>query len=426
MIDAKLIRSEPDRVREALARRGAGELVDAFLELDAERRRLQAAVEEARAANNAAAKAIAEAKQQGEDTSIPIARQAQLKAEQATDEGALAEISERIRRLMLRMPNLPDPTAADGMSEDDSVTISTYGQKPDFGFEPKDHLELAGPDGLGLIDIEAAAKVSGSRFHYLLGDLVRLELAMVQWGMDKLTAKGFLPVVPPVLVREPAMEGTGMFPEAREQAYAVEQDELFLVGTAEVPLASLHAGAILEEAQLPLRYVGFSPCFRREAGAAGKDTRGIFRVHQFDKLEMFVFCLPDQSQETHDQLLAIEEEIAQELGFHYQVQNIPMGDLGAAAAKKYDIEVWLPGQQRYRELTSCSNTTDFQSRRLDIRYRPESGGPRHVHTLNGTAVTSSRTLLALIEYGQQADGSVRTPEPLQAFGAPAELAPRTI
>jgi seryl-tRNA synthetase len=327
---------------------------------------------------------------------------------------------------MLRMPNLPDPTAADGMSEDDSVTISTHGQKPDFGFEPKDHLELVGPDGLGLIDIEAAAKVSGSRFHYLLGDLVRLELAMVQWGMAKLTGKAFLPVVPPVLVREPAMEGTGMFPEAREQAYAIEQDDLFLVGTAEVPLASLHVGAILEEAQLPLRYVGLSPCFRREAGAAGKDTRGIFRVHQFDKLEMFVFCLPDQSQETHDQLLAIEEEIAQELGFHYQVQNIPMGDLGAAAAKKYDIEVWLPGQQRYRELTSCSNTTDFQSRRLDIRYRPASGGPRHVHTLNGTALTSSRTLLALIEYGQQADGSVRTPEPLQAFGAPPELAPRTI
>jgi len=426
VIDAKLIRSEPDRVREALARRGAGELVDAFLELDGERRRLQAAVERARASNNAAAKAIAEAKQKGEDTSIPIARQAQLKAEQATDEGALGEVSERIRKLMLRMPNLPDPSAADGMSEDDSVTISTYGQKPDFGFEPKDHLELAGPDGLGLIDIETAAKVSGSRFHYLLGDLVRLELAMVQWGMAKLTAKGFLPVVPPVLVREAAMEGTGMFPEAREQAYAIEQDDLFLVGTAEVPLASLHAGAILEEAQLPLRYVGFSPCFRREAGAAGKDTRGIFRVHQFDKLEMFVFCLPDTSQEIHDQLLAIEEEIAQELGFHYRVQNIPMGDLGAAAAKKYDIEAWLPGQQRYRELTSCSNTTDFQSRRLDIRFRPASGGPRHVHTLNGTAVTSSRTLLALIEYGQQADGSVRTPEPLQAFGAPPELAPRTL
>jgi seryl-tRNA synthetase len=243
--------------------------------------------------------------------------------------------------------------------------------------------------------------------------------------MAKLTGKGFMPVVPPVLVREPAMEGTGMFPEAREQAYAIEQDDLFLVGTAEVPLASLHAGAILEEAQLPLRYVGLSPCFRREAGAAGKDTRGIFRVHQFDKLEMFVFCLPDQSQETHDQLLSIEEEIAQELGFHYQVQNIPMGDLGAAAAKKYDIEVWLPGQQRYRELTSCSNTTDFQSRRLDIRYRSGSG-PRHVHTLNGTAITSSRTLLALIEYGQQADGSVRTPERLQAFGAPPELAPRNI
>ena len=189
---------------------------------------------------------------------------------------------------MLRIPNLPDPTAADGMSEEDAVTIRTYGQKPEFGFEPRDHLELAGPDGLGLIDIEAAAKVSGSRFHYLLGDLVRLEFALVQWGMAKLAGKGFVPVIPPVLVREPAMEGTGFFPEAREQVYAVEQDDLFLVGTAEVPLASLHGGEILEEADLPLRYVGFSTCFRREAGAAGKDTRGIFRVHQFDKLEMFV------------------------------------------------------------------------------------------------------------------------------------------
>src|SRR4029077_16952717 len=196
--------------------------------------------------------------------------------------------------------------------------------------------------------------------------------------------------------------GTGMFPEAREQAYAIEQDDLFLVGTAEVPLASLHAGEILDEARLPLRYVGLSPCFRREAGAAGKDTRGIFRVHQFDKLEMFVYCLPEHSQEMHDELLAIEEEIAQALGLHYRVQNISVGDLGASAAKKYDIEVWLPGQQRYRELTSCSNCTDYQARRLEVLSRPYAA-PRHVHMLNGTAATSSRTLLALIEYGQQAD-----------------------
>jgi len=397
--------------------------VDAFLELDGERQALQSAVERARADNNAAAKAIAEAKQRGDDTSIPIARQAQLKAEQAADEARLAEIRARTAELMMRMPNLPDPSAADGMTEEDATTLSVHGEEPQFGFEPKDHLDLAGPDGLGLIDMEDAARVSGSRFHYLLGDLVLLELALMQWGMAKLAARGFFPAIPPVLVREQAMLGTGMFPEAREQAYAIPTDDLFLVGTAEVPLASLHGGAILDEAALPLRYVGFSPCFRREAGAAGKDTRGIFRVHQFDKLEMFVYCLPEDSPSIHDELLAIEEEIAQELGFHYRVQNIAVGDLGASAAKKYDIEVWLPGQQRYRELTSCSNCTDYQARRLDVRYRSEKG-PRHVHMLNGTAVTSSRTLLALIEYGQQADGSVRTPEPLHGFGAPAVLTGR--
>jgi seryl-tRNA synthetase len=223
-----------------------------------------------------------------------------------------------------------------------------------------------------------------------------------------------------VLVREEAMVGTGFFPEAREQVYEVPRDELFLVGTAEVPLASLHAGRMFEAAELPLRYVGFSTCFRREAGAAGRDTRGIFRVHQFDKLEMFIFCHPEASQDEHESILAIEEEIAQELGFHYRVQNIAVGDLGASAAKKYDIEVWLPGQQRYRELTSCSNTTDFQARRLDVRLRAGKG-PRHVHMLNGTAATSSRTLLALIEYGQQEDGSIRLPEVLQPFGAPPTI-----
>ena len=423
MIDVKLIRSDTDRVREALGRRGAAELVDAFLELDGERLRLQSQVEQVRADRNAAAKAIAEAKQRGDDTSIPIAKQAQLKAQQGADEQALNEISTRIADVLLQLPNLPDATAADGLAEEDAETVSTHGAPPDFGFEPRDHLQLAGPEGLGLIDIEDAGRVSGSRFHYLLGDLVRLEFALMQWGLEKLTARGFVPVIPPVLVREPAMEGTGMFPEARDQVYAVPEDGLFLAGTAEVPLASLHGGSILTEEQLPIRYVGFSPCFRREAGAAGKDTRGIFRVHQFDKLEMFVYCVPEQSQAVHDELLAIEEEIAQELGLHYRVQNIAVGDLGAAAAKKYDIEVWLPGQQRYRELTSCSNTTDYQARRLDIRYRTDSG-PRHVHMLNGTAITSSRTLLALIEYGQQANGSVRTPEPLHAFGAPSELSPR--
>ncbi|MDX6591259.1 MAG: seryl-tRNA synthetase [Gaiellales bacterium] len=420
MIDAKQLRSDTDGIRAALARRGAGELVEDFLKLDEEHRRLLTEVEHVRADRNAAAKSIAEAKQRGDDTSVPIAKQSALKAQQAEEEQRLAEVQQRMAEVMMQMPNVPDPTAADGMSEEDAETVRVYGEPPKFGFPPKDHFDLAGPEGLGLIDTESAARVSGSRFHYLLGDLVRLEFALMQWGLDKLLRRGFTPVIPPVLVREEAMVGTGFFPEAREQVYEIPRDELFLVGTAEVPLASLHAGRMFETAELPLRYVGFSTCFRREAGAAGRDTRGIFRVHQFDKLEMFVFCHPEASQEEHDGILAIEEEIAQELGFHYRVQNIAVGDLGAPASKKYDIEVWLPGQQRYRELTSCSNTTDFQARRLDVRYRTEKG-PRHVHMLNGTAATSSRTLLALVEYGQQEDGSIRLPEVLQPFGAPPTI-----
>jgi len=420
MIDAKQLRSDANGIRAALARRGAGELVESFLQLDEDHRRLLSQVELVRAERNAAAKAIAEAKQRGDDTSVPIARQSALKAQQAEDEQRLAEVQRRINDVMLQLPNAPDPTAADGMAEEDAETVRVYGEPPTFPFPPRDHMELAGPEGLGLIDTESAARVSGSRFHYLLGDLVRVEFALMQWGLEKLIRRGFTPAIPPVLVREEAMVGTGFFPEAREQVYEVPRDELYLVGTAEVPLASLHGGKMFDEGDLPLRYVGFSTCFRREAGAAGRDTRGIFRVHQFDKLEMFIFCHPESSQEEHEGILAIEEEIAQELGFHYRVQNIAVGDLGASAAKKYDIEVWLPGQQRYRELTSCSNTTDFQARRLDVRFRSEKG-PRHVHMLNGTAATSSRTLLALIEYGQQADGSIQLPEVLQPFGAPSVI-----
>jgi len=263
--------------------------------------------------------------------------------------------------------------------------------------------------------------VSGSRFHYLLGDLVRLEFALVNWGLDKLAGKGFTPVSPPVLVKEAAMFGTGFFPDTEQQVYSVAGDDLYLVGTAEVPLASYIGDAILDEDSLPRRFVGFSSCFRREAGAAGKDTRGIFRVHQFDKLELFSYCHPDRSWDEQEHLLAIEEEIAQELGFVYRVVNIAAGDLGGSAARKFDIEVWLPGQGRYRELTSCSNCTDYQARRLGTRFRPAGGKPQFVHMLNGTAITSSRTILALIEYGQREDGSVATPEALHPFGAPAVL-----
>jgi seryl-tRNA synthetase len=421
MLDQKLIRSDPDGVRAALERRGAAADVDRFLALDGDRLRLLQEVETTRAERNAAAKGIAEARARGEDAAAEIARQAGLKQSQAEGEAALAAIEAEIGEIMLVLPNLPHPSAPLGDTEEDAEIIRVHGTPPEFRFEPRDHLDLAGAEGLRLIDTESAGRVSGSRFHYLLGDLVRLEFALIQWGLDKLSARGFTPVIPPVLVKREAMVGTGFFPEAEAQVYALATDELFLVGTAEVPLASLHGGEMLAEVDLPLHYVGFSTCFRREAGAAGKDTRGIFRVHQFDKLELFSYCHPDRSWEEQDVLLAIEEEIAQELGFHYRVVNVAAGDLGASAARKFDIEVWLPGQARYRELTSCSNCTDYQARRLNTRFREEGGRPRFVHMLNGTAITSSRTLLALIEYGQREDGSIATPAVLHPFGAPAVI-----
>ena len=314
--------------------------------------------------------------------------------------------------MLLALPNPPDPTAAD---EDEVVR-----EVGESGKTGRNHVELLGDD----LDVEAAARVSGSRFAYLKGPLVRLELALVQWALSLLEERGFTPVIPPVLVRERALVGTGMLPDTEQQIYRIPEDELYLAGTSEVPLASLHADEILAGGDLPRRYAGFSPCFRREAGAAGKDTQGLFRVHQFDKVEMFSFVEPEQSQEEHERLLSIEEDILQALEIPYRVVNIAVNDLGASATKKYDLEAWLPGQERFRELTSCSNTTDFQARRLDIRFRPADGqAVRHVHTLNGTAVAVGRTIIAIAENHQQDDGSVEIPAVLHEFGAPAALDP---
>jgi seryl-tRNA synthetase len=272
--------------------------------------------------------------------------------------------------------------------------------------------------------MEAGARVAGSRFVYMKGELVLLEFALVRWALEVLGGKGFVPVTTPVLVREEALFGTGFLPDTEQQIYRVPDDNLYLAGTSEVPLSFLHAGQILEEPQLPLRYAGFSTCFRREAGAAGKDTRGMFRVHQFDKLEMFTFVRPEDSVDEHERLLAIEEELFQALEVPYRVVNIGVAELGNSAAKKYDVEAWLPGDAggRYREVTSCSNTTDYQARRLDIRYRPADGkGTEHVHTLNGTAVAVGRTIISIVENHQQEDGSIAVPEVLHAFGAPAVI-----
>ena len=298
--------------------------------------------------------------------------------------------------------------------------VRVVGEPPQLGFEPRDHLEIG--TALDLIDMESAARVSGARFAYLKGDLAFLELALVQYAMRKAADHGFRPVIPPVLVREEPMFWTGFLPTDRAQIYEIAGDDLYLVGTSEVSLAGLHHDEILSADDLPLRYAGFSTCFRREAGAAGKDTRGIFRVHQFDKVEMFAFVEPSTSGDEHERLLAIEEEILQDLEIPYRVVNVAVGDLGASAAKKYDCEAWLPGQGRYRELTSTSNTTDYQARRLRCRFRPPEGGsPQPVHTLNGTAIAVGRTLVAIMENHQLATGGFRVPVVLQSFGAPSEV-----
>jgi seryl-tRNA synthetase len=419
VLDIRLLRSDTDRVRAALARRQADGLLDEALTLDERRRALQTEVDNLRAERNSAAQAIGEAKKAGRDAAGEIAAAGELRDRLSAREAALRELDATFETAMLALPNIPHESAADGMLEEDAQEHAVSARpKPEFDFEPRDHLDLAGD----LIDMERGARLSGSRFAYIMGDLVRLHLATVQYALDKLVGKGFTPVMTPVLVREEALVGSGFFPEAREQVYAVANadPDLFLIGTSEVALAGLHMGEILPVADLPLRYCGLSSCFRREAGTAGKDLRGIFRTHQFEKVEMFSFCHPEQSWEEHEWLLSIEREIADDLGLHYRVMNIAVGDLGGPAAKKYDIEAWLPGQGRYRELTSCSNTTDYQARRLDARYRGEQG-VRHLHTLNGTAVTSSRTLIAILETHQSADGSVSIPDVLQGFGAPATI-----
>jgi seryl-tRNA synthetase len=428
MLDLKRIRQDPDAVRAALARRGEQAVagLDRVIELDARRRELLPELEGLRAEQNEANARIRAASGGTGDPDLrerEIAAMRDVAARAKELERELATVEEDLRAALAPLPNLPDPSAAPGPEDE---LVRTVGEPRTLAFEPRDHLQLAG----SRIDMERAARLSGARFAYLLGDLVLLELALVRWVLEKLRSHGFEPVIPPVLVREQALYGTGFLPDTEQQIYSLPEDELYLVGTSEVALASLHADEILDAEQLPLRYAGFSPCFRREAGAAGRDTRGIFRVHQFDKVEMFSFVAPADSPAEHERILAIEEEILQELHLPYRVVNIAVTDLGPSAAKKYDCEAYLPSQQRYRELTSCSNTTDYQARRLNIRARVERGrqgeggrGLDTLHTLNGTAVAVGRTLVALLENGQQADASVELPDVLVPYGAPGRLEP---
>jgi seryl-tRNA synthetase len=399
-------------VTAALARRGeavaAG--VAPVLELDARRRALLPELETLRADKNQASEEIAAAKRAGADTQAQVARMREVGEREKQLQQELAATDAQLHAALLVLPNLPLADAAD-----EDTVVRTVGEPR--GGPAADHLELAGP----LIDMEAGARLSGSRFAYLKGDLVMLELALVRWALERLRGAGFEPVIPPVLVREQALYGTGFLPDTEQQIYSLPEDELFLVGTSEVALASLHAGEILDTDALPLRYAGFSSCFRREAGAAGKDTRGIFRVHQFDKVEMFVFTTAQAAAEEHERILSLEESLLRELDIPYRVVNIAVDELGSSAAKKYDCEAWLPGQQRYRELTSCSNTTDYQARRLEIRVRAGTGRPVAAATLNGTAVAVGRTIIALLENHQREDRSVALPQCLLDFGAPAVI-----
>jgi seryl-tRNA synthetase len=410
MLDVKMVRGNPDEVRAALSRRGpeGTASLDEFLAVEAERRRLVTATEQMRATRNTVSDEIAAKKRAGDPADAQIAAMKELGGELKLSEQELAAVEERLNDLLLQIPNLPLADVPEG-GEDDSVVLREVGERPVFDFEPRDHLDLG--LALGLIDMERAAKASGSRFAYLKGDLVRLQVALLRYGLDVVGEQGFVPVIPPVLVREEAMYGTGFFPTDRAQIYQTTDGDC-LVGTSEVPLAAMHMDEFLDAEALPLRYTGYSTCFRREAGAAGKDTRGILRVHQFDKLEMFSFCLPEQAPAEHELIRETEERIFGGLGIPYRVVNIAAGDLGAPAAKKYDLEAWLPGQQRYREITSCSNCTDYQARRLNCRYRTDKG-PRFVHTLNGTAIAMGRALIAIMENYQRADATIAVPDALR-------------
>ncbi len=416
MIDLRRLREEPAYRAGIERKRVQAGLLDEVLATDDTRRALQAAVEELRARQNVASKEIGRAAP--EDRPAKIEAASALKDELAAKEPELAEAGARLRELALQVPTPADESVPDG-GEDDSVTVREHGDRP--AAPPLDHEELGA--ALGFVETKQAVEMSGSRFASLMREAVLLELALVQWVTGKVVAAGFTPVVPPVLVREHAMEEAGFFPTDRAQVYEVDGGELFLVGTSEVPLSALQRGELLDAADLPIRYAGISSCFRREAGTYGKDTRGIFRVHQFDKVEMFAYVDPDRSWEELDAILAVEESIVQGLGLPYRVQNIAAGDLGAAAAKKFDIEVWLPSERRYRELTSCSNYTDFSARRLGTRVRGE-GGNRLVHTLNGTACAVGRTLVNLFEHYQRPDGSLAVPEVLIPYTGFDHVPPR--
>jgi seryl-tRNA synthetase len=400
MLDPALLKNDLETLKLNISRRNLNVDIDFLINLNEERKKLRFEAEQKRSEQKEIGKEIATADDKSKENLLSQASNISNEVKSLFEK--VDQKDEEFFNNWVKIPNIISETSPDGKSDSDNLEIKKIGNIKEMK-NPRDHLEIASK--LNLIDVEKASEVSGSRFAYLFGDLVKIEFNLVSWALNKLSDKGFTPTVPPVLVRENALYGTGFFPDDAEQVYEIPNDDLFLVGTSEVPLAALHTNEILNIKNLPLRYAGFSTCFRREAGTYGKDTTGIFRVHQFDKVEMFSFCDPVKSKEEHEFILSVEEELLQALEIPYRVVDVCAGDLGASAAKKFDIEAWIPSQNTYREVTSCSNTTDYQARRLNIRAKDE-GSTSVLHTLNGTAIAVGRILIALIENNQNTEGSV--------------------
>jgi len=410
VIDLKILQKSPDLIKEEVKKRGYKIDVDAIIKLDEDRRELITRIDSLRAEKNRVSELIPKLKDQ--EKVVMIEEMKKVSQELKDLEPRLKETEDFLFEEMSKLPNFTHESVPVGPDSSGNVVHSTWGKKPEFDFRPRSHVELG--EMLDLVDNERGARTSGARFAYLKKEAVLMEFALINYVFDLLLKKGFVPVVPPVLVKKEAMYGTGFLPAEETEYYSVKFDDLYLVGTAEVSLCSLHMGEIFSASSLPLRYAGFSSCFRREAGSYGKDLGGIFRVHQFDKVEMFIFCKEEESWTEYEFLRATMEEIMQELSFHYRVMNMCTGDIGAPNAKKYDLEVWFPFQQNYRELVSCSNDTDFQARRLNIRYK-ENGRTKFVHTMNSTACAIGRTLIAIFENYQQEDGTIIIPDVLKPY-----------
>lgn len=410
MIDLKEVRERRDEYKASLTKRGIEANLDELLDLDERRRAVIAQVEQARAEQNRANEQISAA--EGDDKQAAIAVAKEISTRVKAGEAELAEVEQTLDERLPSLPNFVHPEVPEGHSDEANAVLRQVGEERKLDFDAREHQDLGAQ--LGVIDVERAAKVSGSRFGYLKGGGAILEWALVRFAIDRAGEEGFTPVIPPVLVRREAMYGTGFFPTDEQQVYRIEEDDLYLAGTSEVPLAAMHTDEILDHQDLPLRYSGFSTCFRREAGTYGKDTKGIIRLHQFDKVEMFSYCSPDASDAEHEKILALEESMFSELEIPYRVVDVCSGELGAPYIRKFDLEAWLPGAGRWLEVTSCSNATDFQARRLKIRVRRESSNEL-VHTLNGTAVAVQRAIVALLENHQQADGTVQIPQALRPY-----------